>query len=252
MSISLVNVGAFSENTSNSITPALPASMQAGDLMFVLIGAGGDAVTSTVSTPPGDGWAARGNELWYDYGNGGAFQVVYWKIHDGSESDPTFGMTCETGNGGGLWAATCAFRSTVGFPADPFDLAAVSQHDNWAQYYTPPSVTVQTTGATVISFLTTSDNNVISFSSAEGFTLSDLNYASTQGSDGSLTMAYKHNVSAGSVTMPTYSLSLGPDYINHQTIAIKENAAPQPPFLTRPFRRARLRYAPLSGIPRRR
>lgn len=267
MSISLVNVGTFAETQTASgtnqsqITPGLPSGVQQNDLLLALIAAGGDAVTSTITSM--GTYTLRGSEMFVDYGTGGMFQAVCWKFAGSSESATQFTVTCETGNGGGLWGAVAAFRSTEGFPADPFDLASVSQGQTYptpgaSTTYTPPSVTTQTNGAMVISFVTTNDNNELALDTGneQGFTLGygGTGYDSTLGSDGALGMAWKVVSSLGSVTMPTWIQGAnGSDYWSYQTIAIKENAAPsRPPFLTHPFVRARLRYAPKSGIPRRR
>jgi hypothetical protein len=232
VAITLVGVGTFAETqSSTSITPALPSGVQAGDLILLLLAAGEDSPEPIVNSSA-SGYALRGSKLTCDYGAGGMTQWVYWKIAGSSESDPTFQLNGGDSNGGGIWAATCVWRGVDN--ADPFALDTPSQGQTYptpgtSTTFTPPDVTTDHAGATIVSFVTTSDNNELALGTANGYTLGfgGANYDSTLGSDGSLGMAYKINVgAAGTYSLPTWSQGAnGADYWSYLTTALKDGAA---------------------------
>lgn len=222
-------VGALSANTTTSITPALPTGGGApatDDMIVVVIGAGGDVPQTAHGTLP-TGYSRRGNELWYDYGPGGAYQAVFYKRAGASETAATFTFTAETGNGGGLWGFTFTV-SGVDWDNGPFASASVTQDSNpgASTTFTPSGGSTNAANALVCSIVTSTDNNDLALTggSENGFTqrAGGSSYATTVGSDGAFGLATKVQAAAGAVTMCDWTqTNVGADNWNSQTLCIK-------------------------------
>jgi len=100
MTIAFVNQGTAGDQIADSITPAMPASIVAGNLL-ILHTAYKYPATTTLNTP--SGWTqlatvASGTGTGIDAGEIG--QAVYYKVAAGSDAAPTFS---QTGNDSSAW-----------------------------------------------------------------------------------------------------------------------------------------------------
>jgi len=205
VAISLVAVGAQVTTTGTGLTPVIPGGAQTNDLMINKITArGGGAHTATMPA----GWAERAKAN----SAGDDAILVWWKIHDGSESDPS---TTLDGNTGAGWS--CAIIVYRGVDtSSPWDQTEVKSHTGGTQQtWTPDDITTLTDDAWALSLVMTYDDNALDFNTANGHTerMSGASYDSTTGSDWSSGLSDKPVATAGAAGMPTWNQSVNsPDF----------------------------------------
>jgi hypothetical protein len=232
MAITLVNVGTYLASISSvTQTISLPTGMQSGDLIILVIACGEDSPQPSIVTPPANYTQRPVADNFYDYGPGGMSQWAFWKIHSGSESNPSFTLNTGASTGGGIYGYAMAFRgvsNTTPFDIDTPDYGNSSGSGS-STTYQPPAVQTNTTGSCIVSIVQTSDDNGLNLQTANGFTISAVaepNYKSSTGSDSSFGMAYQVTGSAGTYDMPVWQqVNLGPDYWAYQTMVLKDGTA---------------------------
>lgn len=100
-----VGAGAMDANSSGTaIQAALPAGVQADDLMVFIASSNENAMDYSMS----DGWTAFGPRIQ----EGGASARAFWKIHDGSEGNPTCTTSASMSSTNGGFGRVYAFRGT--------------------------------------------------------------------------------------------------------------------------------------------
>ncbi len=193
----IVGVGALAEANSTTVSVPVPAGVLAGDLLVMH---GMTRNQAAGSFPAQAGWTEgsvvgtsqstnQRAEIWYRYAVGG---------------ETSFTLTA-AGSGTLLGVITC-LRGIV--PATPEDVAGSKDGNTAAATYTfPTPVDTVTSGALSMHFVSTSDANALSLTTANGYTVgySGASYDSTVGTSGSLAMAYKIQTTPGDVGAPTWT-----------------------------------------------
>lgn len=190
--ISRVATGTPSEG-STTVTPAIPAGWQPGDLALVLVGFHntGSAVPTSITS----GW----DEVAVQAISGSRYVAVYRRILEAGDGDPTFGNSGGTTIGAGI----VVYR---GVDADtPIDVTPVGSTSAAATTWVPTGVTTVTNGAWAISVAGTADNNALGVDATDhnGFTevAGGTSWDYTTGTDLSTGLAEKTIATAGAVTM---------------------------------------------------
>ena len=146
MAISYVGKGTYAADSAATVTPTLPADTQANDILVIVCGCNGD------QTLAASGYTKKAE---YTAGASATLTTValFWKRHDGSESDPSV-----TGASDAIIAQVVAFRGvdTGADPWDAYDAGASSGTDASAEL---PSLTTITDGAYVIGAVATAASN---------------------------------------------------------------------------------------------
>lgn len=199
MAISFVNASAQVAANSSPQTVTLPAGIQAGDWLFiVVIQASASAITFSAS---GYSSIARNSNA-----TRSMTIEVLGKVATSSESNPS--VTCSSATAG--WAVQMvAYRGVNRATAE--DAADVSSDAAAAMTWQPTGITTVTDNAWVISFVGSKDDNALNYSVQNSFNdrMSGANYDATtgNGSDYSVGWADKLIASHGAATMPTWNQS---------------------------------------------
>jgi hypothetical protein len=109
-------------------------------------------------------------------------------------------------------------------PTTPFDVADVPGTSGSTDLWTPPAITTVTAGAWVVSAVATSDNNILAFGTANGFTarMTGDPYDTTAGSDHAVGLADIQMATPGTATMLQWDITNSPsDYYAGITFALR-------------------------------
>jgi len=192
MAITLVNLGTQASTAgSGDLTPALPTGHTTDDLLVVIV-ACRDSESQTYTFPAG--WTERsinfGDDAWSSI-------AIWYKVHDGSESNPTISVTAADFG----WVAQIAAYRGVD-TSDPWDIAATVENvsASGSTTFTPSDVTTTTDNAWVLSIVSHGDANTLSLNTAQGFTFR----WGTAGDNVATGLADKEEATFGTVTMPTW------------------------------------------------
>lgn len=150
--------------------------------------------------------------------------TVFTKKLTGSESVPQFTNNNSTTVYGsrGIAYRLAIFRGVDSSTA--IDASAVTSTSGQATSFTPTGVATTYQDTAVLSIVGISDDNTLSLSTSQGFSLS-FQSSTTAGDDMTLGLAFKRLTTSGSVTNPTWQYSsTGPDDWACITLALK--AAP--------------------------
>lgn len=222
-----VGAGAqVARETAGSITPVIPTGTQASDFAVLII-AGRPADTSEPAAPAG--WTLRSSSL-REVGTNDLKIMTFYRVLTGGDANPSITLPAswvgtDTRGMSGQIAVWRGVDTTT-----PFDVADVTGNDgNGNEFWTPPSITTVTDGATAVSAVASSDNNQLGFDTAQGFTLrmSGTAYDTFTGGDHAIGLADKVQATAGAVTMPNWEqLNNNDDYWAGITFALRPNNAP--------------------------
>lgn len=196
------NLGAQTASNGTPQVPALPTSIVAGDLL-VLICLQSTLGSVTFTPPGGGGWTSRGR-------NANATQAmtleVFTKTAVGGDSDPSVGGN---NTASGWCTQTAAYRGVN--TVTVLDQTTVLADAAAAQTWQPTGITTQTNGACVLSIVGSKDDNALTLSVANGYSIrmGGASYDATAGtgSDYSVGMAEQIFASAGAKTCPTWNQS---------------------------------------------
>lgn len=227
MAISFVGAGAQAVSTTsgNTVTGAWPTGYTAiaNDIAFLVVAGRHNNTTSLApSTPSGY------TQLATEFSEAGTYDLqltVFYKVLAGGESAPSTTVPAAySTNSGGMSCQTLVYSGVD--TTTPIDASAVVSDSAGATAatFTPTGVTTASANAMVVSFASTSDDNAINLSSAQGFTLriSGANYDTTIGGDHSVGVADCIIATASTPTMPTWNQSVnGPDYWAAITVSLK-------------------------------
>lgn len=180
-----VAAGAASHNNNASVTPVLPAGVQAGDLLLIV--ASIRSSTATPDTPSG-----------YTHMAGWHSLRLFGKIHDGSESDPTVSFTGGAA-GDTTSAAMLALRGTVADPA-----ACLLDWADWLNpsgqnIPLPPLMAPDYDGCVVLAMASKQDDWT-SVALLSGFTGEAIDASSTTGNDQGIVCDYWIQTTATAVS----------------------------------------------------
>ncbi len=143
--ISFHAVGAQTTGTGSTITPAIPAGTQAGDLA-VLIVAGRPTNTTQPAAP--SGWSLRSASL-REVGASDLKIMTFYRVLTGSNTNPNISVpSAWQGNSSGISAQIAVWRGVNA--TTPFDANDVVGNASAASTWTPPTITTVTAGALVI------------------------------------------------------------------------------------------------------
>lgn len=169
MTITFVNSTVVMTSGGASLTPAIPTGAQSGDLMVAICFRGGNGASETWDDNGGggNGWTALSPNN-YDATDRDVESRLFYKIHTGTESDPTF-------THGGSYALVCillAFRGVDN--TTPFDVT----YNNTNHYVyatdtanpTNSAITTVTDGAWAILLCGQTDNNITGIVVPTGYT----------------------------------------------------------------------------------
>ena len=200
MAISFVNAGAQSLGNSSPLSPALPTSHAAGDLLL-LICFQASASGITFTPPAGGGWTSLASN---SNATRAATLQVFWKKEGASEAAPS--VACGTPLPG--WCCQIAgYRG--GNVAVPEDAADVPSDAAAAATFQPTQITTVLNDAMVLSVVGTKDDNALNLSTANSFNvrMSGASYDGTtgNGSDYSIGLADVIKATAGAQTCPTWN-----------------------------------------------
>jgi hypothetical protein len=193
--ISFVAAANAKPSTGDSVTPAIPTGSTTDDLMIAICSRGGNYGTASWLDDGGggNGWT----RLVTNFTATGRDEVsaIFYKIHDGSESDPTFSLSDASNAGGAVVISTYRGVDT----STPFDVT----YNNTNHYLfsendgnpASPDITTNTDGAFVVLLLGASQR-AGDWGAPTGYTLDSL--ANTGDSyDRYAGMVYKEITSAG-------------------------------------------------------
>jgi len=150
VAITFVGEGADVAAASGAINAALPAGTQENDILVIVAGTyAHDTLAATGYTLK----AAYTQVISYNQGK----VHVFWKRHDGSESDPIE----ITGASNSVTANVLAFRG-VDTGADPWDVWDAAKVNEWDTSVAFPALTTMTDGAMVIGAVGVRDDETLS------------------------------------------------------------------------------------------
>ena len=214
--------------TGASITAAIPAGAQSGDLAVLII-----AGRPTNTTQPGapTGWTLRSSSL-REVGANDLKIMTFYRVLGASNPNPVVSLpSAWQGNAAGM-SAQIAVWSGVN-ATTPFDVADVTGNGAAATIWNPPGITTATNGASVVSAVATSDDNALSVD-ALGFTarMSGANYDTTTGGDHSVGLADRVQPAAGPYGVSWHQTANAPDQWAGITFALRPAVVNTSPTLT--------------------
>ena len=131
----VANGGLAKAQNVSSITPSLPASPNAGDLLVLQIGVGG---TVTFSISPPSVWTSLGTQSYAGYTT-----AVYWAVY-------TPGMAAPTASWTGQATATAVVSKFTGVARSPIGAVGAISFNNWGNH---TSAAITTTNANSLVLL---------------------------------------------------------------------------------------------------
>lgn len=226
-SVTTVNVGAqvVTNGVGQTLTPPLPASIVAGDLLLMSIA--GRCNGSTIANSVSNSWTQRNSNVFFEIGAGATDLCldVWYKVAGVGETDPVVTPDSDLLPGsttGGVSAQIAAYRGID--PDTIFDAADATNTAAAAATFTAPQVTSVTNNALAVSFVATADDNALNFNTSNSFVLdmSGASYDTTTGSDHAIGVGSFLKATAGAVTMPIWNESaVGNDAWVARTIILR-------------------------------
>jgi RHS repeat-associated protein len=186
--------GPQSSGTGASITAAIPAGVQSGDLAVLIIA--GRPTNATQPSAP-TGWTLRSSSL-REVGANDLKIMTFYRVLGASNPNPVVSLpSAWQGNQAGM-SAQIAVWSGVN-TTTPFDVPDVTSNAVAVIEFGPTAIGTATNGARVVSAVATSDDNQLSLATGTGFTarMSGANYDTTTGGDHSVGLADKAQAVAG-------------------------------------------------------
>lgn len=196
--ISFVNASTVASSASSPMNANLPASYVAGDLLVAFIMSREDSPTPVHGiTTSSVSWTQVDTTQFLDLGNNGISLSVWWRFAE-SASETTPSVSCPTPLL--LGCDICAFRNVD--TVTPTDgITSVRGTNAAAQTLQPGGaggISTQTNGAWLVSAVSTSDDNTLTLSTANGFTARLSGASGNVSTNGSLGVATKEIATAGS------------------------------------------------------
>jgi len=201
----------FAANSGTSITPVIPASTAANDVMLMAVMCNG---SSTFTTPAE--WTLLGTSI---ESNANQSTEWYWKRHDGTESNPTSTTSATLSNTLGGYGRIYVFRGCV-TTGDPFE--DVTMAGTPTSSTTPTSAAIDTTAAdrlAVVLLMVDDANTWSSGNPPAGWTAIGL-VSSTVGGNGMMDGLTKTVASASNVAQVTIGTMGAADYWRSVTLAL--------------------------------
>lgn len=208
----LVEAGAlFAAASGTSITPVIPASAEADDVMLMAAMANG----STTFTTPTD-WTLLGTSV---ESNANQSTEWYWKRHDGSETNPTSTTSATLSTTIGGYGRIYVFRDCI-TTGDPFE--DVTMAGTPTSSTTPATASIDTTGANrlAVSLLSVDDDNTWSSGNPPSGWTAVGRVASTTGGDCMMDAITQVIPSAGNVAAATIGTMSAADFWRSLTLAL--------------------------------
>jgi hypothetical protein len=222
MDIEFVAVGAQVASATSPATGTLPTGYAHADMFLAQITSREDSPTPVHGiTTDGVSWTQIGTTQFLDLGTTGIAQSLWYRFaRSASESAPS--VSCPTPNG--LYVTISAWRN---IHSSPLDVAAIGGTNAAATTLQPnggTGITTATNKAWVLSLVSTSDDNALDLSTANGFTdqWGGANYDTDVGGDASQGGARIEKTTAGNQTAPTHRQTvLGSDSWAWHLIALR-------------------------------
>jgi len=212
-----------------TIAPALPAGLQAGDLLLAVFESQADQAV-TINNPNGGTWTLLSNPNVGGSGNNSTRLTVYWSVYNGAQGNPT---TNDPGNHVSGFIA--AFRGVN--TDDPFDVTSESTGNSASASISGATTTVRDTLVVIVA---SSDDDADTFGDWANTGLTGMTeryeLGHTAGSDGLISMATGGKATAGAYAASTstiagntrwagMAIALAPDVLAFDdTAATDENA----------------------------
>lgn len=212
-----------------------PSGYSAGTFLLYQLASREDSPTPVHGvTTGGVSWTQIGSTEFLDIGTTGiALSLWYRFAESASESDPT--LSCPTPNV--LMATMHGFDGVNhGNPLDAASIGGTAAAATTLQPNGGTGITTVTPDALVIACVSTADDNSLTLSTANGFSLltGGLSYSTTSGGDGSEGCAYLTKSTPGNQTAPTFNQSAnGSDAWAWMLIALKADDGNARPFSMR-------------------
>ena len=211
--ISYVGTSTQATSTGSPLTCNLPSGYTTDDLLIAVITTREDSPTPVHGiTTSSVSWTQIGSTQFLDLGTTGIAQSVWYRwAASGSETAPS--ASCPTPNV--LAVTISAFRNVD--KTTPLDGVTVQGGTAAAAATLQPNggtgITTTTNGAWVVSVVSTSDDNALNLSTANGFTLQygGTSYDTTDGGDCAQALATILKSTAGNQTAPTFNQSTNGD-----------------------------------------
>jgi len=168
--ITLVATSSASSASVTSCSPSIPAGAQSGDLMLVF---GNSSINNVQDIWDDDGGGGNGwTQLDYQLGVSGVDResAIYYKMHDGSESNPTFTLGITSRN------ISCGMSVYRGVDQNsPFDVtySSGSHYSQGSNNPVPdqPDITTVTDEAMVVIFMGAGGSGITTGGAPDGYTL---------------------------------------------------------------------------------
>ena len=202
----VANGGLAKAQNVSSITPSLPASPNAGDLLVLQIGVGG---TVTFSISPPSVWTSLGTQSYAGYTT-----AVYWAVY-------TPGMAAPTASWTGQATATAVVSKFTGVARSPIGAVGAISFNNWGNH---TSAAITTTNANSLVLLSDIAANLPNLTKPPGWTQAlALNWAG-----GSQTLDYDAIASSGTSSGSTSSSGAATAWFTQQFEVLGSAAGASP------------------------
>jgi hypothetical protein len=201
----VANGGLATANSVSSITPSLPASPNARDLLVLQIGVG-DTVTFSISP---SAWTSLGTQSY-----AGHTTAVYWAVYTPGMAAPTVSWT-------GQATATAVISEFAGVANSPIGAVGTISYDNWGDH---TSAAVTTSNANSLVLLSDIAANFPNLTAPPNWNQAlALNWAG-----GSQTLDYKTIASSGTSSGSTSSSGAAAAWFTQQFEVLASPAASSP------------------------
>lgn len=217
------SVGALTASAAASAAVTLPTNAS-GDLILLCFTGRPAGNAGTADTVAATGYTQHPATInRREVGTQDLNQVFLYKVAGASESNPTVNVGTNyqsTATGWSCFAIVVAGEDSTNL----FDTTTQVGGAAAAATFSGPNITTTVDGSLVINFVGSADDNALSMTTAQGFTsqASGSSYHTVTGGDHAAGLASKIQVTAGSVTAPTWTQTLvGNDIWAGITLAIR-------------------------------
>lgn len=229
-----VNAGALAAVNSGSVSPALPASIAAGDLLIMSV------MTNAANTFPSDPGSQGWTKMLGEESDGNQSAAWYWRRAVSSDSGPTFTSSgTALSNSNGLYARIEAYTGVLesGTPVEDVTLVESFSTDT-----APTTASVDSTvdDCLCVSLLVVDDDPTFSLPPS-GWTTGGTRVTSTTGGDCAMASIYKSKATAGNEASVSYTTLGTAEAWKTCTFFIQPSAPSLPP---------RHAFAVLQGVNR--
>jgi hypothetical protein len=194
----VVSKGTASAVTTATVTPSYPASVQANDIIFILVISHQPVSIGVINLPSGWNEAGQGTYANNVPTNQGRV-ALFWKRAVGGESGTvSITRTGDTGTDGCFFAQMYQVTGCV-TSGNPWDAVVAKYNGNGATTVTWDAVTVSGSGRTLLAFVAQADN--VASGTPSGYTQTVTASATNTGTDAELQLFDEKDVfSDGSIT----------------------------------------------------